>query len=304
MAFEIPEYYEGFSRDVKIKFRSLVLNRIIDSIDLSNFDAWWINFTTDEERYFAAQLLSAAIIRTQQMHKSSYRQIVEVILPDLLRKVDAWQFRCLEDFESSLSNRTLPASVRFMPVDGAKIDKRPGNSGDTVIRSFGLSAGTHDDYLLRADENDSWTNLPRLLVFIDDLLGTGTQFSNFANAYRIEQIPDQTLCVYVPLLATTQGMQSITEKFPRVEIRPVEILTRSAGFFSGLDEQPEVWARDRKNTVEEVKRFYRDMMTKREIGPESHYTLELSVLLNERSPNNSLKAYWTTQGRWHPLLPR
>lgn len=304
MTFEVPEGYEGLSRHVSVKFRNLVIGQIINSINPTNFDTWWQNFNTDDERYFAAHLLSAAIIRTRQMNESSYRQIVEVILPDLLRSVDAWHFHCLEEFEESLKDKSLPAPVRFMPVDGALVDLRPGNSADTVIRSFCHTARIHDNYLLRADTPASWANLPKLLVFIDDMLGTGKQFCSFATAYKIDQIPAETRCVYVPLLAAIKGMQHVVSKFNRVDIRPVETLMSSAGFFSGLDTNPSIWARDRKNTVDDVKSFYRDMMTKRGVAQESRYSLDLSVLLFERPPNNSLKVYWTNEGRWHPLLLR
>lgn len=304
MPFSVPEDYASLSRQVFGRFRSLVINNAIDIVTPTEFDAWRRNFESDEEQYLAAQMLSAAVIRTQRMNKSGYRQILEVILPSLLREAGLWTFDYIDEMEAALSDRTAPIPVRFMPVDGQLLDGRPGNSGDAVLREFGQLARIADRYFVRADDANIWQNPPELLIFLDDLLGTGSQFSRFATNYGIANLPKTTRCAYVPLMAAQQGMDVVARTHPVVMVKPVEILQISSAFFSESAATPGVWARDGHNSVEDVRAFYRSLMTDRGVGAESRHSLELTVLLPGRPPNNTLKAYWSGNDQWAPLLRR
>lgn len=303
MAFVVPEGHEGLSRQVFSRFRSLVVNKAIDVVTPSAFDAWKRNFSSDEEQYLAAQMLSAAVIRTAQMKRSSYRQIVEVILPGLLRDAGLWNFDYVEEMEAKFHDGShIP--VRFMPVDGQRLDARPGNSGDSVLREFGIQARMADRFFARADAKNVWKKPPPLLVLLDDLLGTGTQFDKFAKAYDLANLPNTTQCVYVPLMATAQGIGRIKRDHPRILVKPVETLHAGSAFFSGLAATPETWARDSYNAVADVRQFYRDLMSAKGVGSEGRHSMELTVLLPGRAPNNTLRAYWSECAQWNPLLRR
>lgn len=304
MPFSVPEDHASLSRQVFGRFRSLVINNAIDIVTPTEFDAWRRNFESDEEQYLAAQMLSAAIIRTQRMNKSGYRQILEVILPSLLREAGLWNFDYIDEMEAKLGDQAAPIPVRFMPVDGQRLDNRPGNSGDAVLREFGQLARIADRYFVRADDADIWQNPPALLIFLDDLLGTGCQFSRFATNYNVANLPENTRSAYVPLMAAQQGKDAVTQAHPTVTIRSVETLQVSAAFFSESAATPGVWARDGHNSVEDVRTFYSNLMTDRGVGVESRHSLELTVLLPGRPPNNTLKAYWSGNDQWTPLLRR
>lgn len=304
MPFTVPEGHEGLSRQVFQRFRSLVTNGVIDVVTTTGFDAWRQNFRTDEEQYFAAQLLSAAVIRIPKMNQSSYRQIAEVIVPALLRESDLWNFRYVDEWEQALRSRRPGVSIRFMPVDGQLLDAGPGNSADSVVRDFRLAARVGDGYLVRADDQRIWEDPPQLLIFLDDLLGTGDQFRRFATRYRVDELPATTRCAYVPLMASVHGMQAVSAAFPRVTLRPVETLHTGASFFSELAGSAGIWARDRHNSVADARAFYRAMMNARGVGPEAPHCLDLTVLLPDRPPNNTLKAYWSDHGQWIPLQQR
>ena len=304
MPFSVPQDHADLSRQVFSRFRSLVNNYAIDIVTATEFDAWRRNFDSDEEKYLAAQMLSAAVIRTQRMNKSGYRQILEAILPSLLRDAGLWNFDYIDEMEAKLSDRTAPISVRFMPVDGQRLDDRPGNSGDAVLREFGQLARIADRYFVRADDAEIWQNPPDLLIFLDDLLGTGSQFTRFATNYGVANLPATTLCAYVPLMAARQGKDAVAQAHPRVTISPVETLQTSAAFFSESASTPGIWARDGHNSVRDVRDFYQNLMTDRRVGLESRHSLELTVLLPGRPPNNTLKAYWFGNDQWAPLLRR
>lgn len=304
MPFAIPPGHDGLSRHVFSRFRSLIVSRAIDLFDANAFDAWRRNFHTDEEQYFAAQMLCAAVIRTRDMNNSSYRQIVDVILPMLLRDAGLWNFGYVDEMEQALAQGRPSLPIRFMPVDGQRLDSRPGNSGDAVVRGFGLRGRIGDGYIVRADDAAAWRHPPRLLVLLDDLLGTGTQFQSFSAKYGLARLPQDTICVYVPLIASPAGLAHVATTCPRVVLRPVETLQPTAPFFSDSPSNRGVWLRDGTNRTADVRTFYRDLMKSRRVSAESKYSLALTVLLPDRPPNNTLKAYWSGDGDWVPLLRR
>lgn len=306
MAFAVPEGHEDLSRQVFQRFRSLVTAGAIDIVTVTAFDTWVRNFGSDEERYLAAQLLSASVIRTDRMKKSSYRQIIEVIVPELLRSSGLWNFRCIGAMEQAFRTpaQAQHMSVRFMAVDGARIDARPGNSGETTLREFGIEARMADPFFVRADGRNAFRQPPRLLILLDDLLGTGTQIDRFARQYRIAELPETTRCVYVPLFATQAGMATTHRTHPKIEVKPVETLGPASAFFSESQRTPGAWGRDHHNEVAAARRFYQELMRAKNVGAEGPHSLELTVLLPRRSPNNTLKAYWGESPTWQPLIPR
>lgn len=305
MAFGVPAGHERLSDEVFNRFRSLALKKVIDIVSATTFDAWWRNFPSPEEQYLAAQLLSAAVIRTEQMKRSSCRQVVEMILPSLLRSAGGWNYGCIGEMEQALErHRGTPVPVKFMPVDGSRLDARPGNSGDATVRQFGISARVADRYFVRADDDSIWADPPPLLVLLDDLLGTGSQFDKFAREYRLGELPAETMCVYIPWLATTRGIARAAERHPRVKVWPVEVLDEAAGFFSGALDEPRLWGRDRYNTCTDARDFYEDLMRRRGVRPEGPYGMELTVLLPGRAPNNTLRAFWHENDQWKALLRR
>ena len=306
MAFAVPADHADVARQVFNKFRNLVACRAIDLVTTTAIDAWRRNFGSAEEEYLAAHLLSSSVIRTERMKQSSYRRIIEMIIPDVLRSAGLWNFPCVESMELAFRPNARPTQIplRFMPVDGQHLDQRPGNSGDSILREFGIHARVGDPYFIRADAPDAWDNPPAVLILLDDLLGTGAQFDRFATAYRLAELSATTQCVYVPLLAAVRGIETIEAKHPRIDVRPVEVLAPSSQFFSESTTSPGIWARDNHNTAADARQFYEALMQARGVGREGQHSLELTVLLPGRTPNSTLKAYWAEHATWTPLLRR
>jgi hypothetical protein len=139
---------------------------------------------------------------------------------------------------------------------------------------------------------------------LDDLLGTGTQITRFIARYALEPAPTNMHLVYVPLLATSDGLRRVREECPSLHVWPIEELDASAHFFHPKDDDHSPWSRDGLNTVLEAKTFYNELVTNRGIGQERQYSLSLTALMPERCPNNSLRVYWYGGAQWHPLKAR
>ena len=67
MAFKIPTGYERFANEVFARFRNLLDKNVFSGITKLTLREWESNFATDEERYLAAHLLDALILKTDPM---------------------------------------------------------------------------------------------------------------------------------------------------------------------------------------------------------------------------------------------
>lgn len=306
MAFRIPPGEEGFFKRVIVRFRTLISCGVIDVVTITDLDRWLTNFETDEERYFAAHLLNAATVRSLAMVESALQTVAEVIVPQHMREIGRWDHPSIESFERRLAAQAIIESIRFMPVDGMKLDKQAGNSGDATARAFRLATTVNERYLIRADDTDAWRGRRRigLLVLLDDVVGSGKQFSSFVRAYDLASYAAENACVYVPLLACRSGVEHLHETCPGIPVRPVEVLEESARFFSSVADDGALWARDERNTCTDARDFYDAMMTRTGAGRESQHGLDLTLLLHHRTPNNALRAIWSNEGRWRALKRR
>jgi hypothetical protein len=307
VAFQIPEGQEGLADRIEQQFDALVrANVIADVFSATDLRRWLGNFRTPEEKYFAAKLLQSAVIRSWRMIDSSLRQVVDIIAPHLLRQFNLHQVQCLDLFESELQRDHPRIPIRFMAVDGCRIDVAAGNSGDAVLRRFGTRFQVGEQFRLRADRPESFVHdQPVLLVLLDDLLGTGTQITRFIHQYGLNPSPPNIHLVYVPLLATEEGLEKVRRECGDcLSVWPIEELDASAQFFHAEADGLTTWSRDGHNTVNDAREFYRLLAENREIGRERQFSLELTTIMPERCPNNSLRAYWATSGQWYPLKAR
>jgi len=192
-----------------------------------------------------------------------------------------------------------------MGVDGERIDTAAGNSGDAVLRRFGTQFQIGDGYRLRADRSESFVSeTPLLLVLLDDLLGTGTQIARFVETYRLNPAPNNIIVVYVPLLATAEGLRNVERDCSSIIVRAVEVLDDTTNFFNSSAGAADLWSRDGANTPGDVRSFYDRLMSDREVRPEDRFSMALTALMPERCPNNTLRAYWARTPQWHPLKAR
>lgn len=305
MAFHVPMGCERLFESVRRDYMALVrANVVSDVFTASELATWLGNFSSDEERYLAAKMLAAAVIRSNRMIESSLRQIVDILAPHYLRAYRLHDIDCLDTFEKELRKDIPSLPIRFMAVDGARLDRAAANSGEAILRKFTAKFRIGDGYRLRADDQQSFTpGKPTLLVLLDDLLGTGTQISRFLREYQV-MARQNVHVVYAPLLATASGIIATMKEFEGMVISPIEELSESAGFFYSDDGAGGVWTRDGVNLARESQSFYTALCAQRRIGEEGRYSKSLTVLLPDRFPNNSLGAFWKDSEQWHPLKYR
>ncbi len=309
MTFVVPSGQERFFDRVRQQFDSLIrANVIMDVFTETELARWVSQFRTNEERYLAAHLLNSAVIRSSRMVESSLRQIIDLIAPTCLRELGLHDVTCIDTFHDDLKRDKPRLPVRFMAVDGARLDSAAGNSGDSVLRKFGVSFQIGDGYRLRSDDPSSFQpSEPLLIVLVDDVLGTGSQFIRFIDRYQLNPSPGNVHLLYAPLLATSAGLDEVRKNVQDFRIWPIEVLGPSADFFFGLPDSPDVWSRDGSNQLVDVCSFYEQMMDTRGVPRETRYSQNLTVIMHDRCPNNTLRVYWhdsTNAPVWHALKAR
>ncbi len=304
MAFKIPSGYERFANEVFARFRNLLDKNVFTGIAKLTLREWQSNFATDDEHYLAAHLLDALILRTDPMVDSASQHVVEMVLPKILVKQGLYVSPDIDAFVKSLGDGDIGLGLRFVAVDGNELAPTPGKSGAQLIRHFSRAADINKNLLLRPENMEQLQDDVRVLVFLDDCVGTGTQFGKFSTAYKLEDLAKRHCLIYIPFVAHPKGLTKLNNKYPFLHVTPVEVLGPLSNFFAECPLNPGVWARDRSNSVVDIKAFYSELMARKGVSPEPSFGLNLSLGFSFSTPNNTLKAYFSNQGMWKRLLVR
>jgi hypothetical protein len=304
MAFKIPTGYERFASEVFARFRNLLDKNVFTGITKLTLREWESNFATDEERYLAAHLLDALILRTDPMVASTSQHVVEMVLPTILVELRHYMSQSIDEFVQSLSNGDTDLGLRFVAVDGNLLAAAPGKSGALLIRHFSRATNISKNLLLRPENMAQLQGDVKVLVFLDDCVGTGKQFGKFSTVYKLSELSERHTLIYIPFVAHPTGLEDLNKKYPFLHVTPVEVLGPQSDFFAERPSSPGIWNRDSTNTVADIKAFYSALMTRKGVTREPRFGLNLSLGFSFSTPNNTLKAYFSDQGSWKRLLVR
>ena len=261
------------------------------------------NFKSDTERYFGACVLDALVYRSEDQTVALMEQLFQRTLPDLLRQhpppvgiTDSW----LELLRAPLNAPPL----RVVPV--IRADDPPTKSGPVLARLYRRHL-----YL-----NQSWMIWPWLIplakrfgitqfLFIDDFLGTGDQFCEFADQFQLSTTLQGCYGVYAPLVAHKDGITAVRKHLPDLHVIAVEVIDDSYSLFSSDSD----WFKDGINSAPEAKLFYDALISRVQfpIKPEGlrgYGKLSLAYGFKHATPDNCLPIIWCEGSDWTPLLER
>lgn len=304
MTFHIPDGGHHFFDQTVGRVKTLIAKKVWAEIEMLSFRTWLRNFKTDEEKYFAAHLLDALIFRSNKMINSSFLDIFNQIIPKALQD---YGFHYLLDDYYNLSQKE-DCSIKFVTVEKTS----PGASGDLFIRSFRKQLRINKKHVISLGTAVQQAEAIDVLVFIDDITGTGKQFSKCLNsAYgntdkSLYETFRSKLIIYSPLFGHIKAINKIKTDFSSVVISPVEILSNDHGFFYSNDGR----FRDGVNSVEDAKEFYRNIFSTRDVSLRAPFGFQKQALTcffsDSSTPNNSLPIYYHDQDldSWQPLFRR
>lgn len=303
MAFNIPKDRFGFFEEIDHRFRLLLHKGIITGIDQIRLNGWLANFKTLEDKYLAAHLLNCLTYRSDAMVRSSFQHLVHCELPRVLRSTVGVSYPDLEAFDAALRDGDEITPFRFVAVDGT-FEPTPGKSGAVVIRQFKRHLQVSKKLLCRPEHLGALPATVKTLVFLDDMLGTGRQFSTFAAHYKLADQVGKRALIYCPLLAYDDGITNVRTSMPTLEIHPVETLSDAQSFYKPSEEDPTRWAADGWNTIEDVRAHVNSLCVRGGLPTKTRHSLDLVVAFEQAVPNNSMPMLSIKTDRWQPLFDR
>lgn len=194
MAFHVPVAHEELFDRVERQFRLLLSKHVVTGITEIDFNKWLSNFYTEEDKYLAARLLENLTFRSQEMVGSAIAHILQCILPGELRRVGL-RIESVDEFIQDVTSGRAQKFVRFVEVEGGD---EPGKSGAVLVRELHRLGSVHKALLCKVDAIKHLPGSVKCLVFVDDMLGTGTQFVTFAEESALAAEAAKRKLIYCP----------------------------------------------------------------------------------------------------------
>lgn len=305
--FRIPRDGETFIHVIRDRCQDLIDAGIWEGLDVLRLDAWMQNFQTSVERYFAACVLDALIYRSDAQTVSLMHQLFQRTLPDLIRH-DPPDVDAPEDWYEALScqHRQEDPKIRIVPV--LRANDPPTKSGLLLARLYRRRLAIEERWMIWPWRIERAKNEGiRIFLFVDDFLGTGHQFEEFANQFGLPGILSGCYAVYAPLVAHHKGVAYLRSKLPSLRVQSVELLDDGYNLFS----QDSLWFRDQDNvnTPALARLFYERLIEKRQLPiGQAHSTgygqLAIAYSFEHATPDNCLPILWIKTPDWNSLLER
>lgn len=300
--FKLPPNAEAYISQIRSRARKLIEADIWDGIELVRVERWLKNFTTTEEKYFAARILDSLIYRSKRQTLALVDQLFFRCIPEVLNKVGN---NDVTNWVSALKSNK-DSQIRIVPV--IRDDDPPTKSGPLVARIIKRHLRLNDKWMVWPFklEEELEKGVDKFL-FIDDFLGTGKQFDKFTKRNNLKDLFDNQLCIYAPLAASTTGVEKLNQDYPSLNVTTSELLQKNMHLFS--DESDCFY--DNVNTPQDVKYFYEQLLYKISgIEPENNdFTygfghLGMAYAFDHASPNASIPLLWYEYENFTPLFDR
>ena len=198
-----------------------------------------------------------------------------------------------------LQTKTEP-HIRVVPVVPSQQPTMA--SGPLVTRGIGKHLDFDRKWMITHNQARSTKHI---VVFVDDFVGTGTQFSTFLRRHRLTHLVHERRCCYVAVAAHSTGIQHLRSTFPQLPVSAVDLLEpRNSLFHAESLAFP-----DGTNAIADARAFYYEMLDSFHIRSsqfrDGYGGLALSYAFAHGVPNNSTPLLWWPQGaNWTPLFDR
>lgn len=301
MTFKAPNGSDQFFQSVISRVHALVDVGIWD-IERSSLNGWIDQFKSQEERYFSSCILDSLIYRSHEQFLACAKALFRGPLGTIFSPEGASHDLELTQILQEYRDR----GVRLVPV--IRSNHPPTKSGPLVLRYIKRALSLNDDWMLWPWQvtSELETN-PRIktVIFVDDFLGSGTQFCDFLNAQKLE-LTKSISWIYAPVVAHESGISRVNKDYPDIQVTCIEQLTAAHSFFC-----PDRWKTLSAGAVtsDDALDFYESFIRLRGIDtrgspPCGFGDLALCFGFKHSTPDNSLPILWVNDGNWIPLLER
>jgi hypothetical protein len=280
-----------------------------DYLTYADLNTWLEdNFHDDlEGRYYATKiLLHTLYYKKKDLEKLLQHGLDELIYGEIVKK------QLIKDGNIYLSNSEALARVNklrdatfFMPLLDSD---KPHESGNSVIANL-----VHKQYI-SSDQVDFHWNINeeklknyKILVCVDDCVGSGNQLRKFWKSPRVIEI--KRACdrlgiqiFFLVLLGYDKNLSRLKkeEKLLGIEIVVCDLLTDKNRVFST---ENILWDKE-SNEREKAISYFENLKKRKGINFLGYKKLDFAVILHDRLPNWTLPIYWKEMAGWKYLLKR
>ena len=299
-SFKLPKFGTDYTERIGARCENLIHYHIWEGVNLTKLRQWRRNFDTDEARYFSACLLDSLIYRSESQTIALSRQLFQRSLPDIVRS-DPLPISHVSDWLSLLGGNVDPL-IRVVPVIGD--NDPPTKSGFLIARLLKRALHVNKAWIINPGDIPIHASSAKVLLFVDDFLGTGNQFTQFVAG--LKDYCETHYVIYAPLTAHDDGIKTIRSKFPNLRIVCGEQLRVSHNVFhpdSGCFD-------DGTNTPAAALEFQTSLLEKFGITLERECQLGyggagLAYSFQHACPDNCLPLFWWSRTpAFTPLFDR
>ena len=293
---EDKEAVETYVESVFSRSEKFIDMGIWHGIDKVNLRAWRNNFTTVDERYFAALVLDNLTYRTEDHVKSMLIDLFTIGIPN------AFRLNGDEMYNTMRYSLSLLKNCKDIPL-------RIVNTNHTSTQSSGYYAfilnhvmGFHRDYFCDLDEiGEHYKKGIRHFILIDDIICSGKQIDTVLKQIDFQKYQDAGF--YIAACAIhDDGMTLLDEKYPHVKYACAEHLTKNVSFLDGVDYSFPVTC-----TRDILDEFYKNMLKEKGFGARKPYGIigmGLNYAFDKSVPNDCIAVLHLHNKQFNGLLKK
>jgi hypothetical protein len=295
--------------DEKIHQLRIVCQSQWDYLKYSDLSNWLEdNFADDiEGKYYATKI----ILHTVYYKKKDIERLIEyglnekiygeILKKELIQKGNIY----IANSEALGKISELKESTFFVPLLDSDKPYESGNGiiADLVHKQYFSTKQV--DYHFKVDEEK--LKGYKILIFVDDCIGSGSQLKKFWNSEPIQKIRE--ICdaqgiriYYLVLVGYNKNLEILKKenKLSGIEIVVCDLLTDKNRIFS---DENIIWDKE-TNEREKAIEYFDKIKRLKGVSFLGFKKLDFAVILHDRLPNWSLPILWKDTVSWKSLLRR
>lgn len=291
------ELIESYIHHVFERGAKLIELRFWDGLDLFRYKGWLKNFSTMEERLFAALVIDRLIYRSNEHVKSMLIDLFTMCIPNSMRLNNDPFYQQNRNLWTRLCERR---DYHIRLVNTNDDDKPSQSSGDLInMVNHQMNVKQKNTIYLHQIESEYKNNV-NTFILLDDIICTGEQVRGSLDLIGIERYPDARFYIAV-CCACDKGISYIQEKYPQVPIAYTEKLTvERHSFFNSIDFNQLPF-----KSREQLISFYEEFSRDKGIGNSMLYgkgELALAYAFESSTPNASLPILYYNTDKFNQFL--
>jgi hypothetical protein len=293
--FTLPKDWKIYYNSIRERCRNLIDLKIWGGIEHNQFNLWRKNFQSDEEKYFAACIMDSLVYRSNEQTLSLIHQLLYRNLNNAFRILKIK----LDNFPKILQDPTKDPLIRLVPV--IKQEDPVTKSSNEILRFMKRYFQVSEKWIINPwNIEENFNTGTKLIIFIDDFLGTGEQFDEVSTYERLGNYFKKKSIIYSPLVAHELGIGYLKSQYADLTIVSSEKLEYSKhSFFNNYFIKE----------VDKSKEFYLDLLARKGIvfndnNKFGYGNLELTYAFEHAAPDNSLHILHHRSSNWNPLFNR